>query len=640
MNSLQKLPLRFWIALAAILLVSFLSFFRIFQNYELLSYDLRLKARAPLKACEDIILIEIADDTLKNLGKWPLPRDFHASLVEVLKEYGARLIVFDVLFSEPTLYDELFSQSIKKSANVCLPLAFYLPQERPKDYSPLESKKILAELCTTLSAYAAGTGQINVFVDPDGKVRRAPLFIKYNNSLLPNLGLEAACLWEGLNAGNTEFRQNKLVIDRKFSLPVSFNTSFIVNYPDTWQRSFKHLSYFEILKSYSDIKKGIAPKIDLAALKNKACFIGLTATGTSDLRANPLENVYPMLGLQASVFNSIIQRQFITDAGPFVNTLINLIIFLFSFFFCLRFRPLKAFFSNVALGVGYLFLAGAIFIVYGLWIDLFLPLAVIFLSYVGSLLYRFLDELRKRELIEKELDIARTIQNSFLPQELKEFCGIRISAFMQPAKFVAGDLYDIVAIDDKRLGILIGDVSGKGVPAALIMAQTISLFRVFSRQYPGCPEVLERINSELCGKFSGRFVTALYMLIDAEKNTVRVSSAGHAPLLHFIGRQAKIQEIELPQDMPLGIMEAAEYQEAIFNLEEQDKLIVFTDGVQEARNKKGEEFGIDNTKKIITDNPRLHPDELSGLIKENLLRFSRSCPQHDDITLIVVGKCG
>lgn len=638
MNSLQKLPLRFWIALAAILLVSFLSFFRIFQNYELLSYDLRLKARAPLKPSEDIILIEIADDTLKNLGKWPLPRDFHASLVEVLKEYGARAIVFDILFSESTLYDEIFSKSVNEAGNVYFPLAFYLPSPLHPGYLGVSSDKILSGLCPSLDGHAAGIGQINTFVDSDGKVRRIPLFIRHNNALFPNLGLLVASRLLGLDPSRLEFKKGMVVIDAKLSLPVAANTSFLVNYPDKWQKSFLHLSYFEVLKSYSDIKKGFTPKIDLSLLKDKVCFVGLTATGTSDLRATPLENIYPMLGLQASVFNSIIQRQFITDAGPFVNTLINLIIFLFSFFFCLWFRPLKAFFCNAVLGAGYFGLAGAIFIIYGLWIDLFLPLAVIFLSYVGSLLYRFLDELRKRELLEKELDIARTIQNSFLPQELKEFCGIRISAFMQPAKFVAGDLYDIVAIDDKRLGILIGDVSGKGVPAALIMAQTISLFRVFSRQYPGCPEVLERINSELCGKFSGRFVTALYMLIDAEKNTVRVSSAGHAPLLHFIGRQAKIQEIELPQDMPLGIMEAAEYQEAIFNLEEQDKLIVFTDGVQEARNKKGEEFGIDNTKKIITDNPRLHPDELSGLIKENILRFSRSCPQHDDITLIILEK--
>jgi adenylate cyclase len=637
---LKKNTLGLWIFSCLIFLILTLSYLRTFNSFELSTYDLRFKIRPPLAASSGIVLIEIADDTLKNLGKWPLPRDFHASLVGVLKEYGARAVVFDILFSESTLYDEIFSKSVKEAGNIYFPLAFYLPSLLSSDYFGVSSDKILSGLCPALEDYASGTGQINTFVDSDGKVRRIPLFIRYNNTLFPNLGLLVASRLLGLDSSKVEFKKGRVVIDAKLSLPVGPNTTFLVNYPDKWQKSFLHLSYFELLKSYSDIKKGLVPKIDLSILKNKVCFVGLTATGTSDLRATPLENIYPMLGLQASVFNSLSQGKFIYDIGALANTVINIVVFLLCFIICARFRPLGSFLLNLAMAAAYFCGAVVLFITKGWWVDLFFPLLIIFLSYAGSLFYRFLDELRKRELIEKELDIARSIQDSFLPQELKEFCGIRISAFMQPAKFVAGDLYDIVVIDDKKLGILIGDVSGKGVPAALIMAQTISLFRVFSRQYPGCPEVLKRINSELCGKFSGRFVTALYMLIDTQKNTVQVSSAGHAPLLHFIGSQAKIQEIELSQDMPLGIMEAAEYQEVIFNLGKQDKLIVFTDGVQEARNKKGEEFGIDNAKKIITDNPRLDPDELSGLIKEDLLRFSRSCPQHDDITLIVVDKRG
>ncbi len=634
---MKKNTLGLWIFSCLIFSILTFSYLRVFNNFELATYDLRFKIRPPLSVSSDIVLIEISDDTLKNLGKWPLPRDFHASLIRVLSEYQAREIVFDILFSEPTLYDEIFSQAVRDAANVYFPLAFYLNPRLNNKYLSASSDKILGGLCPSLQTYAAGSGQINTFVDNDGKIRRIPLCIRYNNSLFPNLGLLAACKSLGLNPGKLEFKKSKVIIDRRLSLPVGPNASFLVNYPDKWQKSFLHLSYFEVLKSYSDMKKGLRPKIDLSLLKDKVCFVGLTATGTSDLRATPLENIYPMLGLQASVFNSVIQRKFITDAGPLANTAINIFIFLLSFIICIRFRPLVSFLLSLTAAILYFSGATALFISSGLWIDLYLPLLIIFLAYVGSLLYRFLDELRKRELIEKELDIARTIQNSFLPQELEEFAGIRIHAFMQPAKFVAGDLYDIVAMDDKRLGVLIGDVSGKGVPAALIMAQTISLFRVFSRQYPDCSEVLKRINKELCGKFAGRFVTALYMLIDTQKHSVRVSSAGQAPLLHFIGGQGKIREVDLPQDLPLGIMEGAEYLEAIFNIEELDKLIVFTDGVQEARNKGGEEFGIDKIKKIILDNPRLKPDELAAVIRESILRFSRSCPQHDDITLIILG---
>ena len=114
MEFLRKVPLKCWIIFVAAITVSLLSYFRFFNNYELISYDLRLKLRPPLKASKDILLVEISDDTIKNLGKWPLPRDFHASLIDVLKEFGAKEIIFDILFSEPTLYDEAFSQSVRR----------------------------------------------------------------------------------------------------------------------------------------------------------------------------------------------------------------------------------------------------------------------------------------------------------------------------------------------------------------------------------------------------------------------------------------------------------------------------------------------------------------------------------------------
>ena len=105
MKFLKRPPLRFWIIGGIILVIACLSYGRAFDNYELISYDFRLNLRPALSASPDIFLIEVSDDTLKNLGKWPLPRDFHASLIRVLSECQAREIVFDILFSEPTLYD-------------------------------------------------------------------------------------------------------------------------------------------------------------------------------------------------------------------------------------------------------------------------------------------------------------------------------------------------------------------------------------------------------------------------------------------------------------------------------------------------------------------------------------------------------
>jgi sigma-B regulation protein RsbU (phosphoserine phosphatase) len=366
--------------------------------------------------------------------------------------------------------------------------------------------------------------------------------------------------------------------------------------------------------------------------------VGLTAAGTSDIRANPLENIYPLLGLQASVFNSIIAKKFISPASPLLNTLINLIVFVLNLIICLHFSPLKAFFSSIIFGLGYFVIATVLFIFPGLWINLFLPLLIIATTYIGSTAYRFFHEHRKRQLLEKELDIAREIQKSFLPKETKECAGINVSSFMQPAKFVAGDLYDIINLKDERMGVFIGDVSGKGVSASLIMAQTISLFRVFANQYQSASEVLNRLNKELTGRFEGRFVTCLYMVVDQKNSQVQVSSAGHAPVLLYRKERKEVSEIELNAGMPLGIMEENDYENVTFDLKENDKVMIFTDGLAEARNRENQEFGVERPKKIIIEHGNSSSEKILKLTKDELFRFTLHAPQHDDITIIVLAN--
>lgn len=586
----------------------------------------------------EIALIEISDDTLKNLGLWPLPRDFHATMIDVLRECGVKMIVFDVLFTEPTLYDAEFSRAIGEAGKVYLPLAFYLDARQKSNYLPIQSSAILADLAGILSDKAAGVGHINIILDADGKVRRIPLFVKYNNKLIPQLGFKAACDWLGLDIKNVAFERNRLIIDKGLTLPLTDSGYFLVNYPQKWEKSFRHFSYFEILKAYAQRKEGRKPDLDLSELQNKICFIGLTAAGTSDFQPVPLENIYPMVGLQASVFNSLIKKEFITYAGSPVNFLIALLVFIFSLAVCLRLKPLKALLGNLIIGIAYFLISTLIFTFLGIWLDLFLPLFIVIAVYVAIIGYRFFMETKRRELLEKELEIARSIQQSFLPQELKGFRGLDISSCLLPAKFVAGDLYDFIPIDDKKLGLLIGDVSGKGVSASLIMAQTISCFRIFARQYPDCANVLSALNKELCGRTSARFVTCMYIIIDTAENKAYVSSAGHSPLLLYRKRTNEITEIELNAGLPLGVAQEVKYDNVLFDIAEGDKVVIFTDGLSEARNSDNQEFGIERIKKIISGNYSKTALELSESIVGNVNRFSLRCAQHDDLTLIIVGK--
>lgn len=565
------------------------------------------------------MIIEISDDTLNNLGKWPLPRDFHASLINVLKEFGVKSIVFDILFSEPTEHDDVFSEAIREAGNVYLPVAFYLPAVSPGRSDPaVESPGLLAGPRDLFVKSAKGTGHINVFVDSDGKVRSVPLFVRFDNKIFPQLALKVAN--DYLGAGH---------FDLKAVVP------FQVNYPGLWETSFRHLSYFEVLKSYSGLKKGIKSELDLSLLKNKICFIGLTATGTSDLQPVPLENIYPLVGLQASVLNSILTGKFIRDTGILPNTLINLFLFFACLIICIRFAPLRAFFGALGLAAAYFILALVLFI-FGLWVGLFNPLLILAATYIVITLYRFLAEIRRRELLEKELEIAREIQKSFLPEDVKMPQGLPVFVSFEPARFVAGDLYDIHKISADKGGVLLGDVSGKGVPAALIMAQAISIFRLFSRNNPACGEVLTKLNAELYEKLSGRFITGVYLVIDSKSGSAVISSAGHLPVILYHKKTGAITELDGCGGLPLGVMEGALYEGQSFKMEEQDKVVFFTDGVTEARNINGEEFGIDRLKELVLAGGGLPGKELLEKIKFELHKFAKGAKQHDDISLIIL----
>ncbi|MDP8266581.1 MAG: CHASE2 domain-containing protein [Candidatus Aceula meridiana] len=631
--------MRFWVLCFACCAILAILFLGLLKSYEHIFYDLRFSLRPPLAVSEQAVIIEISDDTLKNLNSWPIPRDFHASLVDVLKEKGVKKVVFDIIFEESTFEDDIFAQAIADAGNVYLPLVFTLDEKSIKGVLT-SSPSILASINRKFSEVVQGAGHINAFVDEDGKVRRAPLFIKYQNNFYPQISLLAACDTLGLDIRNVQFLPGKVIIDNKLVLPACCSGGLAINYPGKWGEAFKHFSYFEILKSYAQEQRGEKPLLDLSALQDKVCFVGLTAAGTSDFSPTPVSKIYPMLGSQASIFSSIITNQMIVDVGLVGNALIGLMVFFLSLWISLRLSALRALLGILGLAAAVFLISTALFIFFGIWTGLFLPLLIIVVTYVACVSYRFFSEIRKRELLEKELEIARTIQQNFLPDEMPTLDNWEVAAFMQAAKFVAGDLYDVLPLDEKHLGVLIGDVSGKGAPAALIMAKTISLFRLFAREGASCAQVLEKLTAELCGKFSGRFVTSIYLRINKEGNDVIAASAGHEPLLVYRlqNEGKKIEEIDLRSGLPLGVLEEGNYEEVSATLNKGDKLIFFSDGLSEARNKKGQDIDFKEIENAILETSEQSAKQTLEALKKAVFRFSKGAVQHDDITIIVIAK--
>ena len=244
--------------------------------------------------------------------------------------------------------------------------------------------------------------------------------------------------------------------------------------------------------------------------------------------------------------------------------------------------------------------------------------------------------------INKELQIANQIQSSILPREVPQLAGLEIAARYLPMSAVAGDFYDFLAVDEKRIGILVADVTGHGVPAALI-ASMLKVAFAGQTAHAGDPaRVLTGLNRALCGKFEEHFVTAAYVFVDLAKLVLRYAGAGHPPLLlaprnNAQGRESESREIEA-NGLMLGLFPDAAYSAVEIPLGAGDRILLYTDGILEAMNAAREEFGKSRLKKFLAAYAKPAAHFADALLLE-LRRWScadAGRPQDDDITLLVL----
>lgn len=618
------------------MIVGALSYSRLLDVCELTLLDLRFRARPIQRIDPQVVIVEIGNDTLANLGYWPLPRDYHATLIKVLSDCGVKAVVFDVLFSEPAAGDELLLEATRRSGCVYFPYALE-PEE--KKGGLWQAQKYDTPLLPPLAETARGTGFANVLTDIDGKRRRIPLFINYRGKLLPQLAFKAACDYLALKPEEVRYFPRRFVQLGDFCrIPVDEEAAVLVNLTGNWEETFEHYSYYDILVAYAKAEgpSGKGRPSELARLKDKVCFVGLTATGTADLSASALEPVYPMIGLQANLFNSLLTKSFLRRLGRPANLGILYILCLVTILLTLKTRPLPGLLYQLGLLASFTAAAFLLFALAGLWLDLFLPLLICLSVYLGTTLFRYIKELHRRQLLEKELSIARDIQKSFLQELPQELAGVSISVQMATAHDVGGDLYDFVRFSDGRLGLMVGDVSGKGIPAALFMAQVISKFRYYARISSAPDETLTRLNQDICGgRKSGLFVTMAYLIYDPANVELSLASAGHLPPLVFHNSQL-IEKIEVSEGIPLGLMDGANFTQSRLKLQPQDLVLLYTDGVTEARDRKGREFGEEGIIGAFGHRPGLSSKQAIQVLEDSVSAFVGRIPQHDDITILTL----
>ncbi len=242
---------------------------------------------------------------------------------------------------------------------------------------------------------------------------------------------------------------------------------------------------------------------------------------------------------------------------------------------------------------------------------------------------RFQNERTAREKMSREVNEARAIQQALLPKTSPFIPGFAVSGLSIPAGPVGGDWYDFLPLDRDRWGLVLADVSGKGTAAALLMSATRGMLRSLAEAQCGPGEVLTKLNRLLVQDFpSGKFVTMVYAVLDPHARTLHFANAGH--LLPVLADQGDIRFLNTDRGLPLGIS-ANDYSEHEVHLGENSRLLFYSDGITEATNLDGEEYGTDRLKELISQG-EASPEK----IVEDVRRFANGAGLQDDATVISV----
>ena len=246
----------------------------------------------------------------------------------------------------------------------------------------------------------------------------------------------------------------------------------------------------------------------------------------------------------------------------------------------------------------------------------------------------------ENEVIRRDLKVASEVQAHLVPQEMPKVPGLDLTARYEPAREVGGDAFDIIPLPSGRLGLVIADVSGKGVSGALYMAMTRVAFRVATKEDKSPQEIVSIVHQMIAPELTkGRFITGVYMEVDVDASKVTCCRLGHNPILHYSHQQNEIREYT-PKGFAIGLVNSEVFSMKLeieeFDVHPGDRVLLYTDGITEAANSRDEEFGEERLNEFLNDNAGLTSDQFVDSLIQQVKLFIEDRPLLDDLTVVSI----
>jgi adenylate cyclase len=624
---------------------------------------------------EPVLVVAIDEGSLAAIGQWPWPRTIVAELVRRLGEAGAAAVGLDIIFAEPDRtsppvvadqipnlpdylreelvvlpdHDVVLADALRKVPTVLgevtlaeatggqgpdtrLPSSVAVLGPDPSRYLPSYGGQV--RNLPILEETAKGAGNVDLVPEPDGRARRIPLLRLVGGRMVPAFAAELVRVAKGettLVVRTTAAGVDALIVGAR-----AVRT-------DERGRVWVHYAKGDGAGRTVSAQALLAGKVPREQIEGRIVLIGATAVGLGDTRPTPISASMPGVEIHAQLVETILARAGLIR--PAYSLGLELLLTLAGGLLVLVFTPRLGALGALILGLGVTLavLAGAwaLYVLASVLIDPSFVIGTCFILWSLAAYLQYLREERARRetaekliLMRQEAAMAGRIQRAILPQRFPALSNTEVYADTHPAMDVGGDFYDAFVLPDGRLAIVVADVSGKGMAAALFMAVARTVLR--STAAFGSGQCLSRANDLLASDNEAcMFVTVFYGVLDPATGQLEYANAGHNPPL-LMGANGTVQPLQTTGDLPLGPFEGIEYRTRTIQLLPGQALFLYTDGVTEAFAANGEAYGDDRLHRLLQDEGERNPQHLVERVVAEVQGFMHGAEQSDDITCLAV----